>query len=90
VSLTSRLRSLERRAGAEARAKAVCGVCGGLGPYNALSFTNGVSRGDDPPEPCPACGKIRLMHIHLTVCERITSTPQPQVIVGIVGGGEAA
>ena len=90
MSLTSRLRSLERRSGAEARAKTLCGLCGGLGRYNALTFTNGVPQRDEPPEPCPGCGEVQLMHIHLTVCERITATPQPLVVVGDMGGGEAA
>jgi hypothetical protein len=31
------------------------------------------------------------MHIHLTVCERISATPQPLVVMGGVAGvGEAA
>jgi rubrerythrin len=90
VRLATRLRTLERRAGAEARQAALCGVCGGLGRHNALSFTNGVPQRDEPPEPCPGCGKVRMMHIHLTVCDRITATPQPLVVVGRVGGGEAA
>ena len=64
VSVASRLRTLERRAGAEARQRALCALCGGLGRYNALTFTNGVSERDEPPEPCPGCGKLRLMHIH--------------------------
>jgi hypothetical protein len=85
-ALRSRLRSLERRAGQ----RAVCGLCSGLGWYNARTFTNGVPQRDEPPEPCPGCGKVRLVHLHLNVCERITSTAQPQVIVGVVGGGEVA
>lgn len=81
MSVASRLRTLERRAGAEGRERALCGLCGGLGRYNALSFVNGVPRGDEPPEPCPACGKIRLVHLHLTVRDRITCATQPRVIV---------
>ena len=81
-ALQARLRTLERRAGAEARQAAVCCVCGGQGRYNALTFTNGVPAHNEPPEPCPGCGKVRMMHIHLTVCERITCAPQPVVIVG--------
>ena len=82
MSLTSRLRTLERRAGAEASQRAACGLCGGLGRYNARTYTNGVPERDEPPEPCPGCGKVRLVHIHLTVCERITCQTQPRVIVG--------
>lgn len=90
MRLASRLRTLERCAGADARERALCTVCDGLGRYNALSFTNGVPRDAEPPEACPACGKIRLVHLHLTVCKRITCSTQPLVVVGGVGGGEAA
>jgi rubrerythrin len=61
VTVASRLRTLERRAGAEARQQALCGVCGGLGRYNARTFTNGVPARDEPPEPCPGCGTVRLV-----------------------------
>ena len=81
MRLATRLRTLERRAGAEARQAALCGVCGGLGRYNALTFTNGVPERDEPPESCPGCGKVRLVHIHLNICERITCALQPLVIV---------
>ena len=75
MSVAARLRSLERRAGAEARQRAVCGLCGGLGRRNAVLFTNGVPAHDRPPEPCPGCGAVRLMHIHVNVCEGISGPP---------------
>ena len=81
VSVAARLRSLERRAGADAQTRALCKLCGGLGRHNARTIIHDyrasepVARDDTPPEPCPGCGKVRLVELHQRVCERIGGPP---------------
>jgi hypothetical protein len=86
IRAAMRLRSLERRAGADARARALCKLCGGKGRHNARTIVHDyrcaepLALNDTPPEPCPDCGKVRLMEIHLRVVPRIEGPPT--VIVG--------
>jgi hypothetical protein len=87
IRAATRLRSRERRAGAAARARALCKLCGGQGRHNARTIVHDYrcaaepqALKDPPPEPGPGCGKVRLMEIHLRVVPRIEGPPT--VIVG--------
>jgi hypothetical protein len=82
VRLGARLRALEDRAGAARRARALCKICGGDGKFNARSVLGDKPESDEPPEPCPGCGKVKLLRIIVPRCERIAPNTIPLAIVG--------